>query len=294
MWIIYILSAAMIAAFYTLTAQNIKFSANVFMVYRGFVVSLFLAPFLFYKPVIFSYSFYLISVLQGFIIAYVDFVAFKLNQKYGSEVVSAITPFSVVLTFFAWCFFDPTLLSEYFQNPKQFCLILIAICGVVLSLTKYQRVQYTREAFVFMLPVVTLSSVLAVLNKKVMFYSADNLFSCACQNVFIFSFIVGLIHLCLYKKNNKDIKKLLTAENLQKSLMFILLLCVMILKQIAMHDALNPAYVSCLFYTMILWVMFFSRFIVCLKFKRADMQGSKKWKIVFVASIALLVSVIQK
>ena len=208
-WVVYALCAAITGAIYNLTAQNIKLNRNVFMIYRGIIPMFVLWPFIAFFWIDFGFVFVMVSILQGFISAYIDFLAFSINKKYGSEIISAITPFSVIVTFFLWCAITPTVMVGYAQNVFQFCLILMAIFGVLFSLFQYHHVEFTQKAFVKMLPVVLLSGTFAVLNKIVMNHSVTNQLACACQNVFVSSTVVGIIHLYRYQKKSLSLKNLI-------------------------------------------------------------------------------------
>lgn len=291
-WIIYALCAAIMGAVYNLTAQNIKLNRSIFMIYRGVIPMFVLWPFVAFFWIDFGSVFVMISILQGFISAYIDFLTFNINRRYGSEVISAIAPFSVIVTFFLWCAITPMVIVGYAQNIFQFCLILMAIFGVAFSLFQYHHVEFTQKAFIKMLPVVLLSGIFVVLNKIVMNRSATNQLICACQNVFISSTVVGIIHLYRYQKKSLPLKNLILPQNLIKgTTVFSFFLLLIIFKLCAVHYARNPAYASCVFYSMILWVMLFSRYIPALKFSKIHFQGKKRWKILFVCSIVLLILV---
>lgn len=291
MWVIFSLSSAIISAIYNLTSQNIKIDANTFMIYRGLFMPILLLPFLIMNPVTFSFNFYIMSFAQGCISAYVDYLVFGINKKYGAETVSSITPFSVILIFFMWCFIDYSIVIKYIQNPIQTAFILISLCGIVFSLAHYYKVKFTREAFVKMIPVVTLSAIFAVLNKAIMNYSEDNQFMCACWRIFIVGLVIGVIHLHIYIKKSLKLKLLILPRNILKSFIFILPFMYMLFKSYADYYAANPAYVSSIVYTSLIWVMLFSKYIPFFRFKDAKLQGEKKWKILFVFSIILLLIV---
>lgn len=289
MWIILSLSAAIIGAIYYLVLQNMNLNKNIFMLYRGWLVAIFLLPITILNPVIFHTNFYIMATIQGIAVAYMDYLAFEINKKYGSETVSSILPFSVIIIFCFWCIIDVKILTAYMQKSLKTSLILLSVIGTLFSLYKYKNATYTKKAFIELLPILFLSSFIAILNKSIMNYSAENTFICSCQNAMIVGFIVGIIHLFLYKKQQKKLIEIIKPENLVKGCITLLLATVIVLKNIALYYALNPAYVFCLSYTTILWIMLFSRKIPALKFHSQNLQGEKKWKIIFIGSIILFI-----
>jgi len=289
MWIVFALSASLINAFYFLCMQNIKINAHIFMVYRGLIVTVILLPILIFYPVKYSPTFYLMSVLQGCIVAYTDYLAFKANQTYGSETVSSILPLSVILVFILWCFINPSTVLTYLENPLKTLCIIASLLGVIIALIKYQKTPLTKKAFIHLTPVLFLSALISILNKLIMSYSGDNPLLCACWRVFILSVIIAFIHFNMYKAKHLPFKALIDAKTLIKGSIFVLLILVLILKSLAMLYTQNPAYVSCITYLAPVWIMLLSYQFNILTFKKNHWQISKKYELLLIASIIVLV-----
>ena len=289
MWVLFALAASVLNAFYYLSIQNAKINANVFMVYRGFMVVLFLLPVLLFFPARFSPNFYLMSALQGCIVAYTDYLSFRVNKNYGSETVSSITPLSVIIVFVAWCFINPATFFKYLDNPIKSFFIVCSLLGVVWALLNYRKTPLTKKAFLLLIPVLILSSTISILNKLIMSYSGENPVLCACWRVLILSSIIGVVHLYIYTKKKLPIRALFELKNIQKGCVLILLLTVLVLKSLAMLYTLNPAYVSCIVYLTAVWIMVLSYQFNTLKFKRQHRQSSKKYEIVFIVSVIALI-----
>lgn len=289
MWVLFALAASVLNAFYYLSIQNAKINANVFMVYRGFMIVLFLLPILVFFPVRFSPNFYLMSVLQGCIVAYTDYLSFRVNKNYGSETVSSITPLSVIIVFVAWCFINPATFMKYLDHPIKSLCIVASLLGVVWALLNYRKTPLTKKAFLLLIPVLILSSTISILNKLIMSYSGENPLLCACWRVLILSSIIGVVHLYIYTKKKLPVRALFELKNLQKGCVLVLLLVVLVLKSLAMLYAFNPAYVSCIVYLTAVWIMVLSYRFDALKFKRQHRQSSKKYEIVFIISVIALI-----
>lgn len=291
MWVILSLLSAAISAIYHLTLQNIKLERHIFMIYRGIIPVFALLPIVLLNPILFQKNFYLLALIQGCASAYGDYLAFKINKKYGSEVICSITPFSIILTFILWCLIDFDTIQKYLNNTTDTMLIFLSFSGIIISLMNYMKNNFTYAALIAMFPLLLLSSCIAVLSKSVMSYSAGNLIVSASQNLLITSFIIALIHLIIYKKNNKSFKKIFLLKNIIRGSVLLLLVLFVIIKFIAMYYAFNPAYVSCLYYTMILWVIFFSKNFSVFRFAQSKNQGERKWKLLFISSVILLILV---
>ena len=289
MWVLFALAASILNAFYYLFLQNAKINANVFMVYRGFIVVALLLPILIFYPVKFSPQFYFMSVLQGCIVAYTDYLSFRVNKNYGSETVSSITPLSVIIVFIAWCLIDSSTFLKYLDNPLKSLCIICSLLGVVYALVNYRKTPLTKKAFLLLIPVLCLSSMISILNKLIMSYSGENPLLCACWRVLILSSIIGVVHLHIYLKKNLPIRDLFEPKTLAKGCVLVLLLAVLVLKSLAMLYALNPAYVSCIVYLTAIWIMLLSYCFNALKFKRNNRQASKKYEVLFIISIIALI-----
>ena len=289
MWVVLALLSAILSAVYYLSAQNIKLDANTFMVYRGALVALLLLPVLMFNPAVFPRVFYVMAILQGLIAAVVDYAVFGINQKYGSETVSSITPLSVLIVFVMWCFIDVGLLEQYRQSLWRSVAIVISCLGAVLALNRYHQVAFTRQAFYRLLPLLLLTSAFAVLSKTVMNYAASMPIWGALWQSFIIAAVVGAVHLAIYRKKNLPLKNLMLPQNLLKGLIFIYMIGFLGLKSLAFYYAQNPAYVAVLAYTSLFWVMLLSRGVKAFKFNNNDEQAAAKWKILFLASVLVLI-----
>lgn len=292
-WLLFALLTSIVSALYYLSTQNIKINANAFMVYRGWFLVIILLPILgFYLFFTSSYpplEFYVMSLLQGGIVAYTDYLSFRVNKNYGAETVSSIVPCSAIMVFFMWCIINPEIIGHYLENPLQTICIITSLLGTTIALLNYKRVRLAKKALLFLIPVLFLSSTISILNKQIMSYSADNKWLCACLRVWIVSLIIGTIHLRIYIKKGYKIRELFDFNNIKKSFIFVLLLLLMVFKSLAMFYADNPAYVSCIVYTSLIWVIFFGRYIPVLKFHRTKVLIQKKWEFLLIASVILLV-----
>ena len=289
LWVLFALGASIVNALYYMCLQNIKLKPRIFMIYRGLVVALLVVPFLFFYSVLSAWQFYLISFIQGLIIAYLDFRLFKANRRYGAETVSSITPLTVAAVFIIWCVVDPLIIVKYADNPLQSAAIISAICGIIFAMMKYREVNFTKEAVVYLIPVIMLDAVCSVLNKTIMQYSEDSLYGLCYWRIFITSMIVGIVHLIFFLKNKYPVAELTDRNSLKKTWFFIFMPMSMLFRNMGMYYAENPSYVSAIVYIALLWIIFFNRYIHFVHFKRIYMQIDKKWALVMLGSVILLI-----
>ena len=166
---------------------------------------------------------------------------------------------------------------------------LFNVFGVIWALLNYRKTPQTKEAFVSLIPVLFLSSMIAILNKLIMSYSGENPLLSACWRVFILSFIIGCVHICLYIKKKQPLKALIDVKTLCKGSILILLITALVCKSLAMLYTQNPAYVSCIVYLTSVWIMLFSYIFPFFELKKQNEQVHKKYEILFIVSIILLI-----
>ena len=289
MWVLYALAASIVNAIYYIFNQNVRLQHSVFMIYRGILVALMVLPVcLIYKPIE-AWQFYAISVVQGLIISYNDLKSFKGYKKYGAENVGSVGPLSVAFVFFFWCLLEPLIILKYCQAPIKTFFILLALFGIIYALMQYRKVKLTKEVFMYMLPVILLSAVISISNKKIMYYADDSLYGLCYWRIFISSLVVGCVHMVIYIAQKQPLPDLIKKENLSKTLFLILMPASMLLRNMAMYYTENPSYVSAVVYTSLLWVMFINRSFHFIHFKRVYLQIEKKWVLLMLASIITLI-----
>lgn len=289
MWVLFALIASIVNAIYYIGNQNIRLQPSVFMIYRGIVVALIALPFLFFYDVIGAWQFYATAVLQGTITAYNDFATLKANRKYGAETVSSITPMNVGLIFMIWCLIEPVILLKYMESPIKSMMIVLAMCGIVFALMQYRKVKVTKEAFIYLLPIMFLGAMISIFNKTIMAYAADSLYGLCFWRIFVSSLTVGIIHIAVYAVRKRPFDVLFEKENLIRTWIFLFMPISMLCRNMAMFGAENPSYVTSIVQTSLLWIMFFNRYINFIKFKKVCMKMDKKWAFLMLVSVIVLI-----
>ena len=289
LWVLFSVLASIVNAIYFMCLQNIHLQSRIFMIYRGMAVALMVVPFLFFYQPLIAWQFYAIALAQGLIIAALDLRLFKANHRYGAETVSSITPLTVAAVFIIWCIIEPAIIIRYAQSPLQSTCILAALSGIIIALAKYRHVPFTKSAFIYLIPVILLDAVCSVLNKTIMQYSLDSLYGLCFWRIFITSLAVGFIHLFIYIKDKQPLKEIVAKSNLSRAWFLALMPASMLSRNMAMYYTENPSYVSAIVYTSLLWIMVINRYFRFIHFKRIYLQMEKKWAIIMLVSVIVLI-----
>ncbi|MBR1916015.1 MAG: hypothetical protein IJ830_06255 [Alphaproteobacteria bacterium] len=289
MWFFFAVLASVVNAIYYLCNQNVRLEKPVFMIYRGIVVALMAVPFLMFYDVIRAWQFYAIAVMQGIITAYSDYKSLNANRKYGAETVASILPMNVATTFVLWCVIEPAVIYAYLQKPLQTVFILLSLSGIIFALKNYRKTKMTSDAFLYLLPVLLLGSVISVSNKTIMAYAQNSLLGLCFWRVFVSSLTVGVIHLMIWLKKGLAVRVLFEKQNLVRVWIFVFMPMSMVCRNMAMFYAFNPSYVSAIVQTSLLWIIFFNRYIPFIKFRKIYMKMNKKWAFLMLISAIVLI-----
>lgn len=272
MWAIYAIMASLWTCVYFFGNQAAKTSPNIFMVYRGVVPVLLLLPFIGLVHPIASWQFYFICILQGGVIAYIDYRNFRAIRVWGAEVISSIQPFNIGIVFVLWLLLKPHSIGRYLENPLHFALIVAALAGVVFAVSGYRKSQKSRRALKYMVPYLLVSAVCDALNKMAMSYvGADELIYASYFYILITAAVVAAVNLAIYLRSGNKIKQLAVSANLKYAIIIIPLMLSMLCKNFAMFNAINPSYVTATVYLFVVWIM-----LIGMLLKRLGRSGHYK------------------
>lgn len=288
MWIVLSLIVSLADSIYQLLSQHIKMKPSIFMTYRGLFVAFILFPFLWLFPIITSWQFYAIAIFQGILVSYSDLCMLKANRRYGAETVSSLKPLSVSTIFLFWCVIQPSIVLEYLENPIQSILIILSLLGITYALMEYKKVEISKEAFIFILPLIICSTFIEVGNKYIMYYANNNPLGLSLWRACVSSFCIGSIHLFFYIRKYKNITELVDISNMKNIWIFAIIPVTMILKNVAMYYATNPAFVTAFLYTSLFGIMFINRCGI-IKAETKCLVIENKWAILLLFSIIVLI-----
>ena len=138
MWAVYASLASIAIGLYYLGNQAAKVSSTVFMVYRGVMPILFLLPVLPFVSLPAAWPFYVVCLVQGGVISFVDMRNFRAMRVWGAETISSIHPFCVGIVFFVWLLLNPGGLIAYGREPLRFLTVAAALGTVIFSVSSYR------------------------------------------------------------------------------------------------------------------------------------------------------------
>ncbi|MBQ8482093.1 MAG: hypothetical protein IJ532_06120 [Alphaproteobacteria bacterium] len=256
MWFLYVVLASFWATVYYFGNQIANITPNVFMIYRGAIPALLLLPFLPFVSYIQVWQFYAFCVLQGGVIAFVDYRNFKAMRAWGAEAVSALHPLSIGAVFILWILVKPQILLGYMNDWGRFCLIIIALCGIIYAVVSLKKSTRSKQILQYLQPYFIGVAFIDVINKQCMSYvDADLLPYASYFYIMITGAVIAIINFFVYVKNNNKINLLFDKSNLKYSLIIIFLIFFMVSKNYAIFEVSNPSFVTATLYLYIVWIM---------------------------------------
>ena len=153
-WILLSLLYAVTNAVYTTYNETRNFNGYVLGIWRGFGISLLVAPLLFTVPPVTSASYYLILVIQGLMIGIYDSHLFFASGKYGSHASSGFMATCVLITVFLWWGIDFSELAALMHTPARLITLMLILCGFSVSYWQMMKVRVSRPAEDYLYPAV--------------------------------------------------------------------------------------------------------------------------------------------
>lgn len=256
MWFLFVIITSLFNCAYYFGNQIAKLSPNVFMFYRGAVPALVLLPFLPFMTYVSSWQFYAFCVLQGFVIAFIDYRNFYAMRKWGAEAVSALHPLSIGAVFVLWLLIKPSVMLGYVDNFWCLAGIVSALLGIIYATLSFRKSAQSKHMLQYLWPYFLGAALCDVLNKQCMSYvTGEQLVFASYFYIMITGAVVAIFNLIMYIKNNNKINELYKFSNLKYSPIILLLIGSMASKNIAMFQVSNPSFVSATLYLYIVWIM---------------------------------------
>ena len=261
MWVIFALLTSMISATYYVCNQKCKLNAHIFMVYRGFFVALMALPLVLANFHVFPWQFYAIAVLQGLCVSYSDYRYFQVFHKFGAANVNAVTPLSVFVIFLLWLLLKPETIIMYMETPVRSAVICTSIALIIFSVIKYRNSKIGGSCLKEVFPLLFLSAMINISNKIIMEYNDGHLLLLTFNRVVITGVIIGIVNLLFARKYIPSFRELIKPENMRKGWFLFLMVMSMTTTNLAMHYAQNPAYVTSLFFTSVIWIRLYTKIV---------------------------------
>ncbi|OPZ77503.1 MAG: hypothetical protein BWY78_00986 [Alphaproteobacteria bacterium ADurb.Bin438] len=256
-WWFFALMTSFVCSIFAYSNQIFKMHGLLLMLYRGLLVAFISIPFVLLRKPISEPYFYVFCFLQGLVVAFNDNRLFRAAKAFGAEVSSIFQPLAISLIFIMWLILTPSLFFTYISEPLKFLGIILCLAGVIYSIISLRKAKVSKIAFMFLLPALFALSVSDILNKMSMKYGKEDLITAIIYYSFITGLVSGLCNLFFYIKKKQKISNVFKRKNfINGALLSIIITLTVILKNISMHLASNPAYVSAIILLYPLWIVF--------------------------------------
>lgn len=292
MWLGFVILCSLFNCAYYFGNQVSKVTGNIFMFYRGAVPALLLLPFLPFVTYVNAWQFYALCVVQGLVIAFIDYRNYSAMQKWGTEMVASLHPLSIGVVFILWMLLKPQVFVHYTENLYRLGGICLALIGIIYATISFQKSENSKKLLSYLWSFFLMSALCDIINKQCMSYvTGEYLLSVSYFYIMITGTVVAMVNMILYIKNKGKINELYKPHNLKYSLIILLLVGSMVSKNFAMHAVDNPSFVTATLYIYIVWIMLVGYILSKLgrksKFRR--LEGKKVFILLICAiSLALL------
>lgn len=290
MWAVYALLSSLFSCAYYFGNQMSKVAPNIFMFYRGAVPALLLLPFLPFVRMVPDWHFYVLCLIQGGIISFIDYRNFRAMRVWGAETVSSVHPFNIGFVFVVWLIIRPEGLLVYWEHPLRLAGITAALAGVVYAVSSYRASRRSAAALRYMFPYILASALCDAVNKLCMSYvPAEHLTSGSYFYILITAVVVAVVNFALYRKNGGKTSRLLLWSNLKYAPVMLLLVLLMLFKNYAMFSAPNPSFVTAIMYCYVVWIMLFAFVLRKMRVSCRHRGLPRRKVLLLLASIILLI-----
>ena len=166
-WILLSLLYAVTNAVYTTYNETRNFNGYVLGIWRGFGISLLVAPLLFTVPPVTSASYYLILIIQGLMIGIYDSHLFFASGKYGSHASSGFMATCVLITVFLWWGIDFSELAALMRTPSRLITLMLILSGFSVSYWQMMKVRVSRAAEEYLYPAVFALALMSIATRYI-------------------------------------------------------------------------------------------------------------------------------
>ncbi len=295
LWWLTSIFASLVFAMYIFANQIFKLKGSLVMIYRGIGTAIVLLPLCFFINPVHNTTFYILSVFQGFLIAYLDNRLFNASKHYGAEMTSMIQPISVLFGFIMWFVIKPDTFTALLSNPERFILTTSAILGIVSSVLSFKKSRISRLAFFYLLPAMLSVTVIDLVCKILMELGSDNVLGAIFYYSLITSLIAGIINAVAFFQGGNDFREVLLARNIKYAGIPVIsiIMAMYFLKNYSLYLGQNPAYVMAIIYAYPVWIMLFNNIYARFTKNKIYAVPDKKALCLMIASIIVLILAVQ-
>ncbi|MBR5154205.1 MAG: hypothetical protein IKW58_00585 [Alphaproteobacteria bacterium] len=247
MWIVYSFIYAIFNALYLNFNERKHYNGYLLGIIRGFGVSLFVSPLLYFTTTKLNGAYLSLLILQGILIGVYDSHIFMSSSMYGVNSTFGFMATSVLITLVLWWGIEFNDFITLTQNPTEFLSLLFILSGISVFYWQMMKVKIKFEAEKFLYPAVIALSVMSIATRYIALMGGKT-FDGIIYYLFIACFVSGIYNLTMFKIRVKEPNNI--SLKLKDIVTLIIISTILIgAKTIAFREAHNPSYVMSLLLT---------------------------------------------
>ncbi len=260
-WAIFALICAVASAAVLLIPERVQADGFAVAFWNKAAAFFIMIPFVLYAGLPQEWEFYALVAAQAALWAISDVIFFRTIPKVGAGVVSRLLPATVVVTFFVWFLFEPSLIETYIATPMRSLLVLFALCAFVYFAMRMKKDPISWQAIRMMWFVLCAAVVGPILYKMVTRHATID------QGPFAYVMVESFLMVCLWSafykvKKTISFQVLFSPHSIRSGAMVGVAMCVVSLSKFAaMHYVDNPGLVPAVKYLDAIIVMAYYKMI---------------------------------
>ena len=254
-WAVYSIAASLCVVAILMMQERVKANGFILSFWIKLFVVIFTLPLALKVGFPTSPLFYGIIFITAVLYCISDVIYFHAIPKIGSGLITRTMPGAVVISFFIWLSIDHSLLEKYFSHPWQTSGIIASILLAAISASFLKKCHISWQGIKAIWFCIFAASIGPVITKLSL--NEATITQAAYSYIVVQGVIMMILWLIYFAvKRPVSAKEMFSAASAKSGLAVGVLSCaMMILKMQAMVIAENPAYVSILLYTDVLWII---------------------------------------
>lgn len=265
LWIINGLVYGFFTALYTLVNQHQKFNGYVLGIWRGFGISLFFAPFLYFFPIQTSAYAWGLLIFQGWLIGVYDSHLFFASARFGAGATSRMMALTAFVTTLFWWALTPSLFLKLLHNGNVFITLILVLFGFTFSYWYMIKTPINKQIAKYMLPAILALSGMSIATKEIAMMG-QNVWSNIVYYLVVAAFVSGTYNTMKYldtaKPSFREFFKTVFNHKIVSTGFYIISFSAALIasKTMAMRLAPNPGYVVALLLTSPIFVFALNKY----------------------------------
>lgn len=250
LWVIDSLVYGFFTAIYTLFNQHYKLNGYLLGIWRGFGVSFFFMPFLYFFPVPSNLYYWFLLVFQGLLIGVYDSHLFFSSAEFGAGPTSRFMAITALVTTFIWWFLTPVQFEHLLHNGTVFISLILVLFGFTVSYWQMVQSPVSQKVVRYMLPAVFALAGMNIATKDIAVHSQSGVWGALVYYLVVAMFVSGSYNLYFYLKIQKPsigqfFGEVFSRQTVTPGIYLVAFSAALITaKTLALRVAPNPGYVT--------------------------------------------------